>query len=131
MSRLAVLSLLALIVLSCESNRLPTERDNRIAAARVFTRRFALSNLSAWNVHASAAAEDCGVLFITTSVNLDEPMIETMHYGTGTYDVNRGGVQRFCLERSFRGVAYRDASGHTWTYGATDRGEAVTMKPCQ
>jgi hypothetical protein len=131
MRRFAVLSLLALVVMSCESNRLPTERDNRIAAARIFTRRFALSSLSAWNVRASAAAEDCGVLFITTTMNLDEPMIETMHYGTGVYDVNRGGVQRFCRERSFRGVAYRDGSGHTWTYGATDRAEAAAMKPCQ
>jgi hypothetical protein len=89
-----------------------------------------MSSLSAWDVRASAAAEDCGVLLIATSVKLEDSMIETMHYGTNAYDVNRGGVQRFCREHTFRGVAYRDASGRTWTYGATDVTEAATMKPC-
>src|SRR3954454_21770562 len=130
MWRLAALSLCALFVMSCESNRPPTERERRIMAARTFTRQLALSGYSAWNVRAAAAADDCGVLFITTAVQLEEPMIETMHYGMGAGDVTRGGVQRFCRERSFRGVAYRDVSGRTWTYGATDATEAATMKPC-
>jgi len=130
MWRIAAFALLALITIGCESNRMPTERERRVAAARTFTRQFALSGLSAWNVRATAAADDCGVLFITTPIQLEEPMVETLHYGTGAYDVNRGGVQRFCLERAFRGVAYRDGSGHTWTYGATDAAEAATMKRC-
>ena len=131
MRRFVALSLLALICASCESPRPPTEREHRIAAARRFTRQFGLSALSAWNVRASAAANDCGVLYVEVSVPLDEPMVETMHYGTGSYDVNRGGVQRFCRERSFRGVVYRDASGRTWAYGATDAAEVATLQPCQ
>jgi len=130
MRRIAVVSMMILVAVSCESNQLPTERSGRITAARNFSRRFAVSSLAAWNVRAVAAAEDCGVLFITSSVKLESSMIETMHYGTGPYDVNRGGVQRFCRERSFRGVVYRDASGRTWTFGATDAAEAAAMRPC-
>jgi hypothetical protein len=130
MGRIAAFSLLALLAASCESHRLPTERDSRITAARTLSRRFGVSNLSAWNVRAEAAAEDCGVLLVATSIRLEDSMIETMHYGTGAYDVTRGGIQRFCREHSFRGVAYRDKSGHTWTYGATDVAEAGRMKPC-
>lgn len=130
MEKFVALSLLVLLAVSCESHQLPTARDSRVTAARTLSRQFGVSNLSAWNLRAEAAAEDCGVLLVAASVRLEDSMIETMHYGTGAYDINRGGVQRFCREHSFRGVAYRDKSGRTWTYGATDRAEAGSMKPC-
>jgi len=108
-----------------------TEREHHISAATDFTRRYKSSRLAQWNVRATAAGADCSVLLVTTSVSLEEPMIEALHYGTGPYETNDGGVQRFCRERAFRGVAYRDGAGHTWTFGATDNAEATDIKACQ
>ena len=52
-------------------------------------------------------------------------MVAAIHYGTGAYGVYDGGVHRFYLERSFRGVAYTDRSGHIWAYGAVNPAERL------
>ena len=57
-------------------------------------------------------------------------MVEAMHYGAGAYGVVDGGVQRFCRDRSFRGVAYKDSSGRIWTYGNVTAQDAATLPRC-
>ncbi|HYC60322.1 MAG TPA: hypothetical protein VEK79_12235 [Thermoanaerobaculia bacterium] len=95
-----------------------------------FTERYAQSRLARWNVHARAAGRDCAVLFVETSMILEDSMIEAMHYGAGAYDIHEGGVQQFLRERAFRGVAYKDRSGRLWTYGAVTPAEAEGLTPC-
>lgn len=132
-----ILSMLLLMaVITCESNRMktprkPTAADGRIAAANAFTRRYAQSRFSGWNIRADAAGADCDVLLVNTSVVLEESMIEAMHYGAGTYDIYDGGVQHFCREQTFRGVAYKDGSARVWTYGAVSTAEAEGMTACR
>ena len=127
--------LLLTAVITCESNRLraprrPTASDGRIAAAHAFTRRYAQSRFSGWNIRADAAGTDCDVLFVNTSIILEESMIEAMQYGAGTYDIYDGGVQHFYREQTFRGVAYKDGSERIWTYGAVSVAEAEGMTAC-
>lgn len=105
--------------------------DIRIAAANHFTELYSQSRLSRWDVRASAAGADCTALFITTSIILEDSMIEAMHYGAGPYDIYEGGVSHFYRDRAFRGVAYRDASGRIWTYGAVSPIEAEAFVPCR
>jgi hypothetical protein len=105
-------------------------QDIRITAASLFTKRYARSRLSGWHLRASAAGADCAVLFVDVPIVMEDSMIEAMHYGAGAYEVYAGGVQHFYRERTFRGVAYRDASGRVWTYGAVSRGEAGTLAAC-
>ena len=119
---------LILLTLACESNRpmsspAPRDRDARITAADMFTQRYSTSRLSKWNVRASAAGNDCSVLLVDTSVVLEDSIVEAIHYGTGAYEVYRGGVRDFYRERSFRGVAYRDPTNRVWTYGSASDSE--------
>ena len=128
--------LLLTAVITCESNRMksprkPSSSDGRIAAANAFTRRYAQSRFSGWNIRADAAGTDCDVLLVRTSIVLEESMIEAMHYGAGAYDIYDGGVQHFCREQTFRGVAYKDASDRVWTYGAVSVAEAEGMTACR
>ena len=121
---------------TCESNRLKSPprsaaADGRIEAAISFSRRYTQSRFSRWNIRADAAGIDCDVLFINTSVMLEESMIEAMQYGAEAYDVYDGGVQRFYRDRTFRGVAYKDGSARVWTYGAVNVTEAEGMTPCR
>jgi hypothetical protein len=108
----------------------PAGPETRVAAARLFTSRYAGSRLAGWNVHAEAAGPECSVLLIGMSVIMEDSMIEAMHYGTGAYDAVDGGVQRFYREHTFRGVAYKDGSGRIWTYGVVSQHEAATLTPC-
>lgn len=118
-----------LAVLSCTPK--PAARENiHVKHADLFTQRYAQSRLARWNVHASAAGRDCAVLFVETSMILEDTMIEAMHYGAGAYDIHEGGVQQFLRERAFRGVAYKDRSGRLWTYGAVTPAEAERLAPC-
>jgi hypothetical protein len=39
-------------------------------------------------------------------------------------------VQRFCRDRSFRGVAYKDSSGRVWAYGNVTAHDAATLPRC-
>lgn len=119
--------LLLFVVAACESQ----PNDIRITHANAFTARYAKSRFSGWNVRATAAGHDCGVLLIRTSVLIDKRMVEALHYGGGPYDIHRGGVHDFYRERRFRGVAYQDPSGAAWTYGAVTKDEAETLKPCR
>lgn len=132
-----ILALLLLsAVVTCESNRIKTPRkltadDGRIAAAHAFTRRYAQSRFSGWNIRADAAGADCDVLFVNTSIVLEESMVEALHYGAGTYDIYDGGVQHFSRQQAFRGVAYKDRSARVWTYGAVSAAEAEAMTACR
>lgn len=132
-SILAILLVSALGILTCEFNRRGTtarSNDPHVAAARTFTNLYAASRMKRWNVRATAAGTDCNVLFVRTSLVLEDSLIEAVHYGAGEYDVYNGGVQQFYRDRHFRGVAYQDASDRVWTYGDVSLAEVDTMTPC-
>jgi len=121
------LTFLLMLAAGCESH---PQLDARVAAASFFTKRYARSPLSAWNVRGRTAGADCDVLLVETSVVMSDSMVQSLHYGAGGYGVVEGGVQRFYRDRAFRGVAYRDAAGNVWHYGLVTRNEAKTLKPC-
>jgi len=124
------LPLLLLIVTACGPHSdTPPRNDVHVAAARFFTRTYSRSRFTGWHVHARAAGRDCDVLLVSTSIVLDDSMVEGLHYGGGYYGVMEGGVRRFCRERKFRGVTYTDSSTKVWTYGVTPE-ETPTLKPC-
>lgn len=125
MTRTALLFLLALA--SCKPD--PTTQL-RVSSASVLTERYSHSRLSDWHVRASAAGRDCAVLFVETSMIMDDSIVEAIHYGAGAYDVLEGGVQNFYRERTFRGVAYKDPTGRIWTYGGVTRIEAEKVSRC-
>ena len=85
-------------------------------AASALTQRYSRSAFAGWNIHAQAGGAECSVLVLTTTVILDDAMVEGLHYGGGPYDVVEGGVQQFCRAHAFRGVAYSDSSRRVWTY---------------
>ena len=119
--------------LRIESHEVPAEAyssDGRIAAA---TRSPGVmrNRASPLDIHADAAGTDFDVLFVRPPSFLEESMIEAMHYGAGTYDIYDGGVQHFCREQTFRGVAYKDASDRVWTYGAVSVPETEGMTACR
>jgi hypothetical protein len=133
MNRKAIgIVLVIAIAASCQSKPRPAkDNDLRVAAASRFTERSAQSRLAAWNVRASAAGQSCDVLLVETSIILEDSMVEALQYGAGAYAVVPGGIERFYGEHSFRGVAYKDASGRVWTYGHVTAAEAETMKRCE
>ena len=129
MTRSRLLLSVALLV-ACESNPKPSRTDVRVAAARVFTQQYAHSRLAGWNVHATAAGRDCDILLVDTSVIMEDSMVEALHYGGGSYSVaGNGGVEHFCRERAFRGVAYKDPTARVWTYGVS-ADEVQKLKRC-
>jgi hypothetical protein len=106
-------------------------RNVHTTAGALFTSRFANSKLAGWNIRGRAAGTDCGVLLVTFDVIMEESMISSFHYGNGIYGTNLpGGVAQFYPERGFRGVAYRDADGRSWTYGSVNGTEASSLSPC-
>ena len=121
------LMILALLIAMCESH--PRPASNHVAAANVFTDRYAHSRFARWNVRASARGRDCDVLLVETDMVMEDSMVEAMHYGAGAYGVD-GGVQRFYRDRSFRGVAYKDSSGRIWAYGDVTARDAATLSQC-
>ena len=121
---------LIVLLLACESNPKPSPVDLRIAAARVFTQRYASSRLAAWKVRAAAAGRDCDVLLVDTSIIMEDSMVEALHYGGGAYDVGGGGVETFCRARAFRGVAYKDSTERIWTYGDVTPDEVQRLRRC-
>jgi hypothetical protein len=126
-----VLMLFVLIAAACGSDAPPAPAHNaRVAAAQLFTQRFAHSRFADWKIRANAAGNDCDVLLVQTPVVMEDAMVEALHYGAGAYGVVEGGVQRFARDRSFRGVAYKDSSGRFWTYGDVTAARAETLKPC-
>src|SRR3954469_23677184 len=128
--RVVIMFVLA-IAAACgsEAPSTPTHRS-RVVAARLFTEQFAHCGFAGWKIQAHAAGNDCDVLLVQTPVIMEDAMVEALHYGAGAYGVVDGGVQRFARDRSFRGVAYKDASGRFWTYGNVTAARAETLKPC-
>jgi hypothetical protein len=104
--------------------------DVRIASAVLLKSEYDRSPLADWGIRVKAAGSDCRILLIHAGVIMDDTMIEAMHYGAGSYAVYEGGVQRFYLERSFRGVAYTDSSEKVWTFGTISEAEAAAAEPC-
>ena len=130
--RTAALLAFVAAAVSCEPTRRippPSPSSAHVTAATLFTRNYAQSKLARWNVRAAAAGSDCGVLFVQTTVVMDDSMVEALHYGAGAYRVAGRGVDEFSREHSFRGVAYRDPSEKVWTYGNVSTREALT--PCR
>ncbi len=126
--------LVALMGLGCHPPRtagLSRSARAHIDAARNFTDRYSRSRLAAWNIRASAAGADCDILKIEIPIILEDSMVEAIHYGAGSYNVYAGGVQHFSLERTFRAVSYKDASGRVWTYGSLSRNQAEALMPCR
>ncbi|HEV7919226.1 MAG TPA: hypothetical protein VGR02_00400 [Thermoanaerobaculia bacterium] len=105
-------------------------RSDRIRAAAAFTSRYASSPFAGWKVRAEAAGPLCNVLVIRTPIVMEGAMVDAMHHGDGEYEIDDGGVQRFYLEETFRGVAYRDGSDRIWTYGAVKEAEVEELEPC-
>ena len=122
------LMILALLAAMCESR--PRSSGNHAAAANFLTDRYAHSRFAGWNVRASARGRDCDVLLVETDMLMEDSMVEAMHYGAGAYGVVDGGVQRFCRDRAFRGVAYKDSSGRIWAYGNVTAQDAATLPRC-
>lgn len=122
---------LAVCLIACAPRQQPSPRQDRMNAATLFTRRCATSRLAKWNIRGIAAGADCSVLLVDTSMVLDDSLTEAIHYGTGAYAVVDGGVRHFTRERAFRGVAYRDRTGHVRTYGDLMTGEAEDLQPCR
>jgi len=132
--RLTTIAALALTILYCGDGPQPRPRPTvreHMSAARTVTKDCAASRLASWNVHASAAGTDCGILLIETPMILEDSIIEAMHYGTGAYGLYAGGVNQFSRDRTFRGVAYKDGSGQLWFYGNVSRAEAESLRPCR
>jgi hypothetical protein len=121
---------LVILLAACEASA-PT--TIQAVAARNLAERYAQSRWASWKIQATAAGGDCTVLIVRTSIALDDSMVETLQYGTGArdYDIFKGGVQQFCRDHGFRGVAYRDSAGHLWTYGAMTTKETDALVPCQ
>jgi hypothetical protein len=130
MKRTAMILFIAACALACNPATRTPHNAFRTNAASMFTQRYATSRLSAWHVRANPAGSDCAVLLVETSVVLEDAMVEAMHYGFGAYDVYEGGVQQFSRDRTFRGVVYKDATGHRWNYGVSVR-EARDVEPCR
>jgi len=129
--RILIRVVLAACAIACAPPQRHSQRDDRIGAAVQLTRRCAGSPLAKWNIRGTAAGADCNVLVVDTSTVLDDASTEAIHYGTGEYGVVDGGVRRLMVERSFRGVAYRDGSGRVRTYGDVTPREAEALQPCR
>jgi hypothetical protein len=132
--RIGMNSVIVLIALSCQPGSIirpqSPQKEMRVTAANNLTGVYARSRMSAWKVRAQARGTDCAILFVETPIILEESMVDALHYGAGKYDIYNGGVQQFCRDRSFRGVAYKDGSGRVWAYGALSQHEAETAAPC-
>ena len=116
---------------ACAPRTQPSEREQRIVAASLLTKRCAASRLATWNIRGTAAGDDCGVLVVDSSTVLDDSLIEAIHYGTGSYEVVKGGVRQFTRDRAFRGVVYRDRTGHVRSYGDLSSQQLEDLQPCR
>lgn len=121
MQRLARSAVL-LALLTCNT---PHAEDDAATDATLFTRQYAKQKL-----HASVAGNDCRVFVISTETPLNDEVVESIQYGTGSYSAF-GGAEQFAHDRGLRAVVYRDSTGALWTYGATTRDEAQSMASCR
>jgi hypothetical protein len=102
-----------------------------IESASIFTDQYGASQLPAWQLHASAAGGNCDVLLVESKVVLETPFVDALHYGTGSEDVHKGGVQTFYRRASFRGVVYKDSTNRTWSFGNVSEDESQHLEPCR
>lgn len=116
-----VRSALVLALIACA----PRAEKRAATAAATFTHQHAEHEL-----HAFVAGSDCRVLAIETRSTFDHETVESIQYGVGDYDAF-GGADQFAKERGFRAVVYRDSAGALWTYGATTRDEARSLRRCR
>lgn len=125
----------AILIASCvrhdSSSVADHARDARITAADVFTRRWQSAPLAKWKMRGRAAGADCRVLVVDTPMLLDDTTVEAMHYGTGHYTSDEGGIRRFSSDHAFRGVVYRDQTRHFWFFGDVRRDESESLQPCR
>ena len=131
-SATAIVILAAAVAASCQSHpsQPPADRAQHIADAQALTRTYAQKAFEEWEVRGLAAGDDCDVLLVTTSIVMEDAMVDALHYGAGAYDLYDGGVQKFSRDRAFRAVAYRDASSKVWAYEALTPQEAERLTPC-
>lgn len=128
--RIALVTMLA-VMTACKSNSHPEAEQRQVSAANALTKVYTNSALAQWKVRGTAAGKDCGVLFVATSIIMEDALVDALHYGAGAYDIYPGGVNTFSREAKFRGVAYRDATQKVWTYGAVTPEEAAQLTPCR
>ena len=102
----------------------------RLSAAQQLTAG-AGTSVPGWHIHARAAGHDCGVLLVDVGVNMEDVLVDGLQYGVEPYTITTGGVHAFSRTHFFRGVAYRDAAGRVWTYGAISRTDAESLVPCR
>lgn len=121
-------TLLCIVLIAGCTEKQPA--DHHVDDAKALTRRFAASRFARWNIRATANGRDCAALVIQTSMLLEDSMVEAMHYGAGAYDTYKGGLKQFTHDHDFRGVAYRDVSGHVWTYEDVSQSEAEGAAVC-
>lgn len=129
MRRFLALALYLLLAMGCRPSQSPAN-DDRIRAAGALTDLYTDSPLSRWNVRSHAAGSDCGILLVETSITMETAMVQALHYGSGVYDVYRGGIEQFLRDRAFRGVAYKDESGRVWTYGDVSPSQVSSLDVC-
>ena len=76
MRKLATLLLFAMAIAHCRTKQQPDHRRQLLVnAAKSLTARCATTGLRVWSVKAQAAGSDCRVLYIHTSVVLEDAMI--------------------------------------------------------
>lgn len=114
-------SLCVLALIACDAQPVSKEAT----AADLFTREHTQHKLQA-----TAAGSDCRVLLVAIETRFDDDLVESVHYGTGSYGAF-GGVEQFARDRGFRAVVYRDPAGGLWTYGATTKDEARSLPRCR
>lgn len=133
-TRLFIIAIALSLTIACtpaDSTQRDSARASRINAANLLTKGYDTRLLAKWHMRGQVAGTDCSVLLVETAVPLDDSTVEAMHYGTGAYDVTDGGIERVCREHSFRGVAYRDHTGHVWAFGDVRRDEVKGLSPCR
>ena len=122
MNRLPALGIL-IFLSACEVR---PAAEGTVTAAYTLGQHYATQRLQ---IH--AAGDDCLILLIRTKTALDNATVESIHYGTGEHNAYDGGIRQFAEDRGFRAVAYKDADGGLWTYGAITRDEAKSMPICR
>lgn len=84
-----------------------------ILAADELTGMFHVHPLDEYRITAYASGQDCTTLLLTSTIVLDDNMVEDLHFGGGV-PAYRNGVMGFALARGFSRVKYVDTWGKTW-----------------
>jgi len=119
----------ACIAMACRP-RVISPEEFRNDAATFLTGRYADSRIAHWRVRARTAGPECTVLHLHLAIPADDATIESLHYGSGPYDVVPGGINRYFRDNAFLGVAYEDQNERIWTYGGISRKDFRSMDRC-